>query len=69
MLPQDIERFREFVVFESNLVYPEYLIAYQRVEREPKPESAPESEPEPEPDFFVYGTRPVEPEPEPSPDP
>ena len=39
-----IARFREFVVFESNLVYPEYLIAYQRAEREVEPEPEPEPE-------------------------
>ena len=55
-----IERFREFVVFESSLVYPEYLIAYQRVERDGA-EFEPEPEPEPELDhqstFLRVGAR------------
>jgi hypothetical protein len=50
-----IERFREFVVFESSLVYPEYLIAYQRVERDGT-EFEPEPEPEPEPELDHQST-------------
>jgi hypothetical protein len=43
-----IQRFREFVVFHGEYVYPEFVVAYKRVQREPEPQPGPEPEPEPE---------------------
>ena len=40
-----VKRFREFVVFHREYVYPEFVVAYQRTDR-----SADEPEPEPEPE-------------------
>ena len=55
-----VERFREFVVFHAERIYPEYLLAYRRGGGDESP-SEPEPEPEPE--------REREPEPEPEPGP
>ena len=33
----DLRRYREFVVFHSDIVYPEYIIAYQRFQNQRGP--------------------------------
>lgn len=43
----DIDRFREFVVFDGMQVYPEYVVSYRRAampDRQPEPEPEPEAE-------------------------